>query len=132
MNTADMTVEILRLEEGMRDAYVANDLERYFAFFADDSTVLTPQGLINKHEYLETWTQQVGGGARVLGLDYSDMRIRLDATADTAVVVFRVRARIRARDASTTDNSYLETDVWFRRAGTWKLVHAQYAPAPPV
>ena len=118
--------EIREVEEGLRRAYVANDLPAYFNYFAADSTVMTPEGLVDHPSYLASWTNYVHCGNRVVSLEYSDMRVRVGPGENTAVASFGVRVQIQMADGGLTDERYLETDVWFRVASAWRLVHAQY------
>ncbi len=124
-----MEHEILRLEEGIRAAFAANDLPTYFGFFSADSTAMTPEGLVEHPRYVATWTEYIARGNRVLSLEYDGIRVRTDATADAAVATFAVHVKIFTIDQGITDEWYRETDVWFKQHGEWKLVHAQYAKA---
>jgi ketosteroid isomerase-like protein len=122
--------EVLQAEESVRRSFVANELEAYYAHFADDLRVWTPEGETGLPAYRSAWTAYITGGARVLSLEYIDMQIAVSPAADGAVATVRVRVRIREADGTDRASEYQESDVWFRRGTRWQIVHAHYSPVP--
>jgi ketosteroid isomerase-like protein len=122
--------EVLQAEESVRRTFVANELEAYYAHFADDLRVWTPEGETGLSAYRSTWTAYITGGARVLWLEYIDMQIAVSPAADAAVATFRVRVGIREAGGAERASEYQESDVWFRRGTRWQIVHAHYSPVP--
>ena len=119
-------------------AYVANDVEAYFDFFADDAVMLTNQGREKPAtQYHEEWTSLIGKGGGVASMDAKFPRsIRISDDAKTAIVLIAsMPASYRFPDESVdgdfTTASYLwaETIVWTKTDGNWKLVHFHYHDA---
>jgi ketosteroid isomerase-like protein len=125
-------VELLQAEESVRRTFVANELEAYYAHFASDLRVWTPEGAIDLPAYMRAWTAYIDAGAQVLELEYIDMHIAVSPAADAAVANFLVRVRIREADGTVRESKYQESDVWFRRGSRWKIVHAHYSATPMV
>lgn len=122
--------EILDLENKVNAAYAANDLPTYFSFYAPDFTQWLPSGRTDLETYKKEWTSYISGGGKVESVDLSDMRVQVGPNADTAVATYRLRVKTRSAKGQLDDESFQETDVWFKRAGAWKIVHLHYSPAP--
>jgi ketosteroid isomerase-like protein len=122
--------EIGTLEQKCNAAYAANNLPLYFSFYAPDFTQWLPTGRTNLAEYKKMWTDFIGGGARVLEDDISDLQIQVGPGGDTAVASYLLRVKTRSAKGEVTDERFQETDVFFKRQGAWKIVHLHYSPAP--
>ena len=109
--------------------YARNDLEAYFRAFAPDLTQWFPQGRVDLPSYRASWTKYIGAGNKVEAAEVRDLRVQLGPSADSAIAtyVLRVTTRSAKGEVSTEDNQ--ETDVLFKRSGTWTIVHVNYAPS---
>lgn len=123
---------------GMLQAYAANDVETYFAFFADDATLMTNGGRIQPvAEYHDGWAKLIGGGGGVVSVDADAPRtVRLAENGKTAIVLTEgIPATYRFPDPSndgefnTVDNVWTESVVWSNFDGTWKIEHFHYHDA---
>lgn len=112
-------------------AYGRNDLDAYFKAFAPDLTQWFPSGRVDKASYQASWTKYIGAGNRLEKVEVRDLRVQVGPSGDAAVAtyVLRVTTRTAKGAVSTEDNQ--ETDVLFKRAGAWTIVHVNYAPAKP-
>jgi len=110
-------------------AYGRNDLDAYFKAFAPDLTQWFPSGRVDKGSYQASWTKYIGAGNKLEKVEVRDLRVQMSPAADAAVAtyVLRVTTRTVKGEVSTEDNQ--ETDVLFKRAGAWTIVHVNYAPA---
>ena len=110
-------------------AYGRNDLPAYFKAFAPDLTQWFPSGRVDKATYQADWTKYIGAGNKLERVEVRDLQVQLSPSADAAVAtyVLRVTTRSVKGQVSTEDNQ--ETDVLFKRAGAWTIVHVNYAPA---
>ncbi len=110
-------------------AYGRNDLDAYFKAFAPDLTQWFPSGRVDKATYQADWTKYIGNGNKLERVEVRDLQVQLSPSADAAVAtyVLRVTTRSAKGQVSTEDNQ--ETDVLFKRAGAWTIVHVNYAPA---
>lgn len=110
-------------------AYGRNDLDAYFKAFAPDLTQWFPSGRVDKASYQASWTKYIGAGNNLEKVEVRDLRVQVNPSADAAVATYILRVTIRTAkgEVSTEDNQ--ETDVLFKRAGAWTIVHVNYAPA---
>ncbi len=110
-------------------AYGRNDLDAYFKAFAPDLTQWFPSGRVDKGSYQASWTKYIGAGNKLEKVEVRDLRVQMGPSADAAVATYilRVTTRTAKGEVSTEDNQ--ETDVLFKRAGAWTIVHVNYAPA---
>ena len=127
---AGPSADIGRLENEFNAAYAANDLDRYFGFYAEDAILWFPEGRTNVPAYKKEWTEYIKGGAALEQAKLSDVHIRVSALGDTAIASYLLRVRTRAADKSVTDEDFQETDVWFKTPVGWKITHVHYSPAP--
>ena len=124
--------EISRLEEEYNAAYATNDLDHYFSYYGDDLVTIFYNARSTLPEYRKVWTDDVRSGKlAVVSADISDMVVRVSPKGDSAIASYQLQVRNRHAGGKVTDEHAFETDVWFRRAGDWKLVHAQYSLAVP-
>jgi len=109
-------------------AYGRNDLDAYFQSFAPDLTQWYPSGRVDLQSYEASWRKYIGAGNRLEGVEVRDLQVQMGPSGDAAVAtyVLRVTERTAKGEVSTEDNQ--ETDVLFKRAGRWVIVHVNYAP----
>jgi ketosteroid isomerase-like protein len=127
---AGPSADIRRLENDFNSAYAANDLDKYFGFYADDALLWFPEGRTNVPAYQKEWTEYIKGGAALEQAGLSDLHIRVSPGGDTAIASYLLHVRTRAADKSVTDEDFQETDVWFKTAAGWRITHVHYSPAP--
>lgn len=120
--------QIRELEQKSNAAYAANDLPLYFSFYAPDFTQWLPSGRTNLEQYKKMWSAYIGGGARVLQDDISDLQIQVGPSGDTAVASYLLHVKTRSDKGAVSDENFQETDVFFKREGAWKIVHLHYSP----
>ena len=121
--------EVRAFIETYNAAYGRNDLDAYFKAFAPDLTQWFPSGRVDLPSYQASWRKYIGAGNRLEKVEVQDLQVQLGPSLDTAVATYllRVTTRTAKGEVSTEDNQ--ETDVLFKRAGAWALVHVNYAPA---
>lgn len=122
--------QIRDLEQKSNAAYAANDLPLYFSFYAPDFTQWLPSGRTNIEQYKKMWSGFIGNGGRVLQDDVSDLQIQVGPGGDTAVASYLLHVKTQSPKGKVSDENFQETDVFFKREGTWKIVHLHYSPAP--
>jgi ketosteroid isomerase-like protein len=122
--------QIREAEEKYNAAYAANDLATYFSYLAPDFGQWLPSGRTDKASYQTSWTRFITNGGKVLSAELSDVQIKVGPAGDTAVASYLLHVKTQsARGAS--DDTYQETDVWFKRDGAWKVVYLHYSAAAP-
>ena len=122
----------------MFTAYVANDPETYFSFFADDAMMLTNGGVESPaSQYEEEWTKTIAAGGGVVSMDAKYPRsIRISDDGKMALVsIASMPASYKfpsdTAEGGFADASYkwCESLVWTRSGDDWKLVHFHYHDA---
>ncbi len=119
--------EIRRLEAEVNAAYAANDLPKYFSYYADDLRAMYPDGPTTLPAYKKEWTQFIKDGGAILAFTYTDVQIQVSPAGDAAVATYRAAVRTRNPGKAPVDENYLETDVFFKRGTAWKIVEVHYS-----
>jgi ketosteroid isomerase-like protein len=122
--------EILELEQKMNAVYGANDLPAYFSYYSPDFTQWLPEGHTDLPQYEKMWTGFIKSGGRVESDNISGMEVQMGPSGDTAVASYLLQVKTRSPKGVVTDEEFQESDVWFKRNGTWKVVHLHYSHAP--
>jgi ketosteroid isomerase-like protein len=128
--TAATSDEIRKLEQEMNDAYAANDLAKYFGYYADDLTQWLPEGRTDLPAYKKSWSAYIGAGAKIQSVKLSDLHIQVGPSGDTAVASYLLHVATKEKDGKLTAGDYRESDVWFKRGGTWRVVFLHYSEVP--
>jgi len=122
--------QIRDLEEKINGAYAANDLPTYFSYYATDFSQWLPEGRTDLPTYQKDWTRFIQSGGRVESATFSDLLIQMGPSGDTAVASYILRVRTRNAKGVVSEEDNQESDVFFKRGGTWKIVFLHYSPAP--
>ena len=122
--------EISQLEAKINAAYAANDLPTYFAYYADDFRGLFPEGPTTLPEYRKMWTEFIKSGGAVQSFTYTDLQVQISPGSDAAVASYRATMETKYPGKDPIVEKILETDVFFKRGGQWKLVEVHYSPEP--
>ena len=122
--------EIRQLEADINAAYAANDLPKYFAYYADDFRGIFPEGPTTLPEYVKSWTEFIKSGGAIQSFTYTEPQVQVSPSADAAVASYRATVSTKNPGKDPVVEIYFETDVFFKRAGQWKLVEEHYSPEP--
>jgi ketosteroid isomerase-like protein len=130
-------VDLKKAEAEVRDAvtrfnaaYLANDMAAYWPFYDPALTQWWPEGRVDLPAYKAQWTKLLEGGGKVLENDVSDLVVQVAPSGDAAVASYAIRVVTRQPDGKVTKERVHETDVWFKKGGTWRVVHLHYSPRP--
>jgi len=126
---ANVEQEIMRLEKESNDAYAANDLSKYFGYYAEDAVLIFYNERTTVPVYRKMWTESVKTEP-IAAVKLADMVVRVAPSGDTAIASYQIDVRTRHTDGKMTDEHSFETDVWIKRAGAWKLSHVHYSVTP--
>jgi len=122
--------EVRDLEQRANAAYEANDLPKYFSFYADDFTQYLPEGRSDLGAYKKGWTGYIAEGNRVRKVALSDMHLQIGPSGDSAVASYLIHVQTKLKDGKITEEDNQESDVLFKRNGQWKVVFLHYSAAP--
>src|SRR5258708_3142038 len=109
--------EIKDFEQRANAAYEANDLPKYFSFYATDFSQFLPEGRSDLAGYQRDWTAYIAEGNRVQKVEISDMHIQAGPSKDTAVASYLLHVRTKLKDGKVSDEDNQESDVLFKRNG---------------
>jgi ketosteroid isomerase-like protein len=126
---ASIQKEILRLEQDYNDAYAANDLPKYFGYYAADAVLIFYNKRTSLADYRKEWTESVRTEP-VESVKLSDVIIRVGPSGDTAIASYQIDVRTRHAAARSTDEHAFETDVWSKHGGSWTITHVHYSTKP--
>jgi len=129
-NPASIEDEVRDFEQRANAAYEANDLPKYFSFYASDFSQFLPEGRKDLAVYKKEWGQYIMEGNRIEKVDLSDLHIQIGPSKDTAVASYLLHVRTKLKDGKITDEDNQESDVLFKRNGEWKIVFLHYSAAP--
>lgn len=127
--TASIDQEIRQLEKESNDAYAANDLPKYFSFYADDATLIFYNERTTVPAYRKMWTESTKTEP-LESVKLSDVVVRVLPSKDTAIASYQIDVRTRHPNAKSTDEHAFETDVWTKLPAGWKLTHVHYSVTP--
>jgi ketosteroid isomerase-like protein len=122
--------EIKEAERRVNAAYEANDLPKYFSFYAQDFSQFLPEGRTDLATYRKDWEAYIAEGNRVEKVEISDLQVQAGPGNDTAVASYLLHVRTKLKDGKITEEDNQESDVWFRRNGEWRIVFLHYSAAP--
>jgi ketosteroid isomerase-like protein len=129
-SAANPEQEVRDVEQRANAAYEANDLPKYFSFYAEDFTQYLPEGRTDLPAYKKEWTDYIGEGNRVEKVVLSDMHVQIGPSGDAAVASYIIHVRTKLKDGKVTDEDNQESDVLFKRSGQWKVVFLHYSATP--
>lgn len=123
--------QIRQLEVEVNAAYAANDLPKYFSYYADDFRGLFPEGATTLAEYKKSWGDFIksGGASRIPIFRYN---WRLPAMLQLPVIgppsARKIRARIQSMRAilrPTFSSSGPDTGSWSRFITHWRATRTK-------
>jgi ketosteroid isomerase-like protein len=129
-SSAGLEQEIARLEKGCNDAYAANNLPKYFSYYADDAVLIFINERTTVPAYRKMWTEEIKTKP-LESVKLTDMVIRVMPAADAAIASYQIEIRTHQPGGKLTDEKFFETDVWVHKGDAWKLVHVQFSAIPP-
>ena len=118
--------EIMRLEKGSNDAYAANDLPKYFGYYAEDAMLIFYNERTSLAAYRKSWPESIKTEP-IESVKLSDMVIRVIPPGNVAIASYQIEVRTGHPNGKATDEHAFETDVWVNRGGAWKIAHVQYS-----
>jgi uncharacterized protein (TIGR02246 family) len=118
--------EIMRLEKSSNDAYAANDLPKYFGYYADDAVLIFYNERTSLAAYRKSWPESIKTEP-IESVKVSDMVIRVMPSGDVAIASYQIEVHTGHPNGKVTDEHAFETDVWVNRGGAWKIAHVHYS-----
>ena len=124
----DRAGELRAILRDLPGIYKSGDIEGYLDRYANDMTSCF-EGVISNCEEACNFIRSIfRDGGRTLELSAGDRtQILFSEDTDAATLCYPWREKFRYGDGRVTDTEYFQTEVWFCRAGQWKIVHVHLA-----
>ena len=114
--------EVRRCHRERLDAWLRGDLEAYMSCYWPDALIFMDRTSFSLTEMREAAAAELAARQRT-GIDAPDLETAaVSEMGDAVTVCFPWSQRVRGAEGNETTESYHETDVWYRRGDTWKLV----------
>jgi len=97
--------EIARLEKDCNDAYAANNLPKYFSYYADDAVLIFINERTTVPAYRKMWTEEIKTKP-LESVKLADMVIRVMPAADTAIASYQIEIRTHQPGGKMTDEKF--------------------------
>ena len=124
-DTDRVKAEVRDAHARRNEAWRRRDGQAYLSFYADDATIFVAGCLFTRVQLVERVTTMLAGGGGAISVELDPLEdIVAGPGGDAAVVTCFWKQRIRYADGNEADASVFESDVWYLRDGTWRLVRA--------
>jgi ketosteroid isomerase-like protein len=123
--------EVIKHVVAFNGAYERNELDAYFAYYAEDATLWFDSGRVKLADYKKDWHKLIKDGGGVVKNVISDLNVQMGPGDTTAVATYQLDVETRMPDGSITKDHAHETDVWFLGSGQWLIAHIHYTVEPP-
>ena len=110
--------------------YAENDLDAYFSFYAEDATLIFGGGRTAVADYSKSWHELIAGGGGVAKNECTDIEVRVMPGGEVAIATYHIEVHTRSVEGEVSKETAIETDVWQKRNGTWKIVSLHYNSRP--
>jgi uncharacterized protein (TIGR02246 family) len=128
--SADVTQDLVALEQRLTDALARSDADAVAALWADDLVWIGLSGKTSsKAEQLANMRAPVSAGApSIVSVTNKDVEVRLYERSAVVTVLTTWTTRAAAGERAT---DYVATHVWSEIGGQWRLVSAHISRVAP-
>jgi ketosteroid isomerase-like protein len=123
---------LVALERGALDRWGKGDPQGYFEIMAPEQTYFDPTTArrIDGLEALKTYFAPFTGKIKIDTYEILDPRVQ--RTGGLAVLTFNIVNESAQPDGSRKTGRWNVTEVYQRRAGSWKIIHSHFSYVKPV
>jgi ketosteroid isomerase-like protein len=105
-----------------RDALLQRQAEPYSASFWDDSVLFVFDHRMT-YDQMRRRLPLLAAGSEAITVEFPPLdEIAISESGDAATTSFQWKTRIRNSEGIVFDRVHYETDVLYRRNGTWKII----------
>lgn len=122
---------LLEAVEAFNEAYLTNDVERYFGLFSEDAHLYWGGERQAVPDYRNSWTAMIARGGGVEKDEASDLKVRMLPGGNGAMASYFVDYRMRTPEGEIYAERAFESVVWQKIDGDWKVVGLHYSTIPP-
>jgi ketosteroid isomerase-like protein len=113
---------IRELHGERRDALLQRQAEPYSASFWDDSVLFVFDHRMT-YDQMRRRLPLLAAGSEAITVEFPPLdEIAISESGDAATTSFQWKTRIRNSEGIVFDRVHYETDVLYRRNGTWKII----------
>jgi ketosteroid isomerase-like protein len=127
-DTTAVVREITQLEQVWNDAYGANDLPKYFGYYAENPVLVFYNKRTTLADYRKEWTSATRTEP-VQAAKMSDLKVEVGPSGDTAVASYQLDVSTKHADGKVTVEHAFEMDVWFKQKSGWRVNAVHYSMA---
>src|SRR5262245_33087668 len=119
----DSTISALcDLHRERREALLQRQPEPYSASFWDDAILFVFDHRMT-YDQMRRRLPLLAAGSEAITVEFPPLdEIAIGESGDAATASFQWTTRIRNSEGIVFDRVHYETDVWYRRNGTWKII----------
>ncbi len=122
--------EVRAAAEAFNTAFVTNDIEGYFGYYADGAVVYFYGARQDMSAYRKGWSAMIEAGGGVEVNEISDIVIQMMPGGEVAIVTSFIGNQTRSPEGNVSTVRAFETDVWQKIDGEWKIVSLHYTEIP--
>ena len=119
--------EIRDMEARFNGAYATNDADTYFGTYTEDATLIFFGSRQVVADYEAEWREMIAAGGGVEQNDMSDLQVPVMPGGNVAVATYQLHVVTRSPDGDLSTADALETDVWQKIDGEWRIVSMHYS-----
>jgi ketosteroid isomerase-like protein len=119
--------EVRAAAADFNDAYEANDIERYFGYYADGAVLYWSGERQEVGAYYDEWRALIEAGGGVEKNELTDAVFQVLAGGNVVVASYFIHNVTRWPDGTRSEADYYESDVWQKIDGKWKVVNLHYS-----
>jgi len=113
---------IPELHKERREALLQRQPEPFAACYWNDSVLFIFDHRMT-FDQLRRRLPLLAAGSEAIAVEFPPLdEIAVSESGDAATTSFQWRTRIRNSEGIVFDRVHYETDVWYRRNGTWKII----------
>ena len=124
--------EVRAAAADFNDAYMTNDIERYFSYYADDAVVYWFGERQDMSAYHDEWKAMIEAGGGVETNEVSQEVFQILPGGKAAVASYFVHNVTRDAEGEAVAGNFYETEVWQKMDGEWKVINLHYTEIVPV
>ena len=121
-DTGPSIAAIRKLHRERRDALLQRQPEPFAACYWDDAVLFIFDHRMT-FDQLRRRLPLLAAGSEAITVEIPPLdEILVSETADAATTSFQWKTRIRNSEGTVFDRVHYETDVWYQRNGSWKII----------
>ena len=120
---SQIIAEINELHKRRGEDWVRRQADAYLSYYWDDAILFTVEERMTIADLRREIIAVLEAGGGPVSIDLPEVDdIVISSAGDAATTCYPWRARIQSENGLESDRTYYETNVWYRRNETWKII----------